>query len=202
MAAAQRWSVSWPAADGVLVAREARAAEVGVASAQLAAWYNEDYNRSMLSNTEALDAADVREYYGNLREEGGRGFLLYADERLLGDADLRHLDLARGTGEFAILIGERAVQGRGFGTRFALMLHALAFLKLGLERLYVAIIPANRGSLRLFEKLGYQPDDSPAARTYVDEADDRTLSFARADFLRLHGEILPALRFAPELPEP
>jgi hypothetical protein len=40
-------------------------------------------------------------------------------------------------------------------TLFALMLHALAFEALRLERIYVSIIPTNRGSLLQFEKLGY-----------------------------------------------
>jgi len=163
-------------------------AEVDAAAGQLAAWYNEEHNRAMMSNTVEMDTADVREHFATVGQEGGHTFLLYFDGRLLGDADLRHVDPQARTGEFAILIGERSVQGRGLGTRFALILHALAFEKLGLDRIYVSIIPANSGSLRLFEKLGYQRDDSPAARAYIDEDDDVTMSFGRDEFLRRHGD--------------
>ena len=41
------------------------------------------------------------------------------------------------------------------------MLHAFGYDVLGLERIYISVIPANAASRRLFEKLGYQRDDSP-----------------------------------------
>ena len=189
--------MSWAGPDGRLDAREPTRAEVEAAAATLSAWYNETHNRSMMSNETEMDPDEVLEHFDGVWEEGGRNFLLYAEGRLMGDADLRHVDTTTRTAEFAIMIGERNVQGRGYGTRFALMLHALAFTTLHLERIYVSIIPANRGSLRLFEKLGYQSDNSPAARAYVDEPDDVTLSFAHADFVRLHGASIGQLEVAP-----
>jgi RimJ/RimL family protein N-acetyltransferase len=197
MSQPERWSVSWDASDGRLAACEPTERDVAAAAARLSGWYNEDHNRSMMSNEDVMDVDEVCEHFEGVWEEGGRNFLLYADDRLLGDADLRHVDSATHTAEFAILIGERRVQGRGYGTRFAIMLHALAFEKLGFERIYVAIIPANRGSLRLFEKLGYQRDDSPAARAYIDEDDDVTMSFGRDDFRRRHGDTVAHLAMAP-----
>jgi RimJ/RimL family protein N-acetyltransferase len=188
MSQPQRWSVSWHTTAGELETREPSRAEVEVIASSLSAWYNEEYNRAMMSNQHEMGPADVREHFDNLWAKGGRAFLLYAQGHLMGDADLRHIDHRAGTAEFAIMIGERNVQGRGYGTRFALMLHALAFEKLALERIYVSIIPANRGSQRLFEKLGYQLDVSPAARAYTDEDDDITMSFGRDDFRRLHAE--------------
>jgi RimJ/RimL family protein N-acetyltransferase len=196
MSQQERWSVSWRGPHDRLEAHEPTAAEVDAAAAHLSAWYNEEHNRAMMSHAELLDPGDVREHYANVWQEGGRNFLLYADGRLMGDADLRHVDTTTRTAEFAIMIGERNVQGRGYGTRFALMLHALAFAALGLARIYVTIIPQNRGSLRLFEKLGYQRDVSPAARSYIDEEDDVTLSFGRDDFHRIHGDTIRQLTVA------
>jgi RimJ/RimL family protein N-acetyltransferase len=196
MLQSERWSVSWNDSDERLVAREPTRAEVKTAALRLSGWYNEEHNRSMMANDEAMEPSDVRDQFDGVVKEGGRNFLLFANERLMGDADLRHVDAAARTGEFAILIGERNVQGRGYGTRFALMLHALAFTALGLERIYVSIIPANTGSLRLFQKLGYQPDDSRAARSYIDAPDDVTLSFGRDEFLQRHGDTVRQLTIA------
>ena len=98
----------------------------------------------------------------------------------MGDADFRNVE--DGTGEFAIMIGGRASQGRGLGTRFGLMLHGFGFGTLGLERIYISVIPANGASRRLFEKLGYQIDDSPEAREFIDEESDITMSLARPAF--------------------
>ena len=126
--------------------------------------------------------ADVLAYYEELRIEGGRPFLLYVDGVLMGDADFRNIE--DGTGEFAIMIGGRASQGRGLGTRFGLMLHLFGYDVLGLERIYISVIPANAASRRLFEKLGYRIDDSPEARLFIDEETDLTMSLARSAFDR------------------
>jgi RimJ/RimL family protein N-acetyltransferase len=198
MSLSERWSVSWNTAAGRLVAREPTAGEVAAAAARLSCWYNDAHNRAMMANTCAMDEAEVCAHFSSLRHAGGRAFLLFSPDGLMGDADLRHVDPTTRTAEFAILIGERTAQGRGLGTRFALMLHALAFAALALERIYVTIIPANRGSLRLFEKLGYRPDDSPAARAYADEDDDISLSIAGDDFMRQRGDTLRQLAITRE----
>jgi RimJ/RimL family protein N-acetyltransferase len=147
----------------------------------------------MLSHAEDLSARDVVAHYRDLADEGGRPFLLSYDGALVGDADLRHVE--GGGAEAAILVGERSIQGKGLGTRFGVMLHAFAFRSLGLERVYATIIPANGASLRLFEKLGYERDDSPAARRYADEASDVSLSLSPTRFEALHAALAARVRF-------
>jgi RimJ/RimL family protein N-acetyltransferase len=166
-------------------AYEPTSAEVVVAAPRLAAYYNEPHNRAMLAHASELSVDDVIEHYRGLVARGGRPFLLEHAGALVGDADVRHIE--DGRGEAAILVGERSVQGRGLGTRFGVMLHAFAFRQLALARLYVSVLPANHPSLRLFEKLGYERDDTPAARRYADEPDDLTLSLTAARFAALHG---------------
>lgn len=182
------WAIEWRSGDEVLTAIEPTKGEIAGASFDLAAHYNDAHNRRMMAHVaEPFTAAAVATYYRELREEGGRPFLLLRAEAgapalsaLLGDGDLRNIQDQRA--EVAIMIGSRATQGQGLGTRYATMLHAFAFQVLGLERLYVSVIPANLASRRLFEKLGYQLDDSPEARELIDEATDLTLSVSRARF--------------------
>lgn len=175
------WAVEWRQGEETLAAIEPTAEELGRAAPELAAFYNDSHNRAMMGHTsDAYTAADVIAYYQQLRAQAGRPFLLLRDAVLLGDADFRNID--GGAGEFAIMIGGRAMQGRGLGTRFGLMLHAFGYGVLGLERIYVSVIPANTASRRLFEKLGYRIDDSPAARAYIDEESDLTMSLERATF--------------------
>jgi RimJ/RimL family protein N-acetyltransferase len=179
------WAVEWRGEDQVLTAIEPTGAEIADASADLAAYYNDAHNRQMMAHQEEpFTAADVASYYRELRGEGGRPFLLQRVEAdalsLLGDGDLRNIE--DGTAEVAIMIGGRAVQGRGLGTRYATMLNVFAFAVLGLERLYVSVIPANTASRRLFGKLGYEIDDSPDARDFIDDESDVTMSVSRARF--------------------
>ncbi len=112
----------------------------------------------------------------------------YAGGKLVGDADFR--SLAAGRGEFAILILERGAQGKGLGTRFATLLHALAFRALGLERIYVTILPQNVASRRLFARIGYAVDASAEARAYVDEELDVAMSLGKEAFERDHADAI------------
>ncbi len=180
---ARLWAVEWAAEGETLTALEPTDDELRRAAPELAASYNDGHNRVMMGHDgQPHSAADVIAYYDELRVEGGRPFLLHLDGVLMGDADFRNIGAS--TGEFAIMIGGRASQGRGLGTRFALMLHRFGFDVLALERIYVSVIPANAASRRLFEKLGYQLDDSPEARELIDDETDLTMSLARSAFDR------------------
>jgi RimJ/RimL family protein N-acetyltransferase len=180
---AMLWAVEWKQGDETLTALEPTGEELRRAAPELAAFYNDSHNRAMMAHeTEAYTAADVIAYYETLRTEEGRPFLLFLDGVLMGDADFRNIEDR--AGEFAIMIGGRATQGRGLGTRFGLMLHAFGYDVLGLDRIYISVIPSNTASRRLFEKLGYQPDDSPEARELIDDESDLTMSLARSAFDR------------------
>jgi len=190
---AGRWQAQ---AEGALRVSEPTAADVAAVAPRLAAFYNEPHNKRLLANTVDLTAADVAEFHAQVRADGGRTLLLWRDDQLMGDADFRHVDPGAGTAEFAILIGDRGAQGQGLGTRFATMAHALAFAALPLARVYVSIVAGNEASLRLFHKLGYERDDSPAARAGADEASDVTLSVAPAAFRAACGNALAAISLA------
>jgi RimJ/RimL family protein N-acetyltransferase len=195
MSGGARWSVEWAAPPGLLRLFEPTAPEVAALAGRLADFYNQAHNRAMLAHTVTLSMDDVLQHYQALRNDQGRAFLLFIDGALVGDADLR--GVAGDHAEFAILIGEPALQGQGLGTSFALMAHALAFRRLALQRLYVSIAAQNTASRRLFEKLGYQLDDGPAARATIDEESDVTLSLDRGRFEARCGTRLDAaLRFA------
>jgi hypothetical protein len=75
------------------------------------------------------------------------------------------------------------------------MLHAWAFRGLGLHRVYVTILPANRASVRLFEQLGYGPDTSPRARSLIDEESDVSLSVERSLFELQHRAMMDGAEF-------
>ncbi len=165
--------------------------EVHAHARDLAAMYNDDHNRAMMGH-DAMTEADVVAHFDEMRRDGARTLLFFQGETLVGDGDLR--GMAAGAAELAIMIGARATQGRGLGTRFALMLHAFAFRVLGLERVYVGIVPGNLASRRLFDKLGYREDASDEARAYADDESDVTTSTDRASFEARHAAALDAIR--------
>ena len=189
--ATRTYRVAWTTPAGELEAREPTAEELDASVAALAAGYNEPTNAVLLGHTAALDEADVRAHYESLRGEHGRAFLLYRDGVLVGDADLR--GLAGQTGEFAFLIVDPASQGQGLGTRFAQMIHALAFGPLGMARLYAAVLPDNTASRRVFEKLGYGVDNTVEGHDYGDPG-DIVLVIEGPTFLRLNAPDVAHMR--------
>jgi ribosomal protein S18 acetylase RimI-like enzyme len=94
------------------------------------------------------------------------------------------------------MVASPAAQGKGLGTRVALMVHMYGFRRLGLERIYASVIPDNTASRRVFEKLGYQVDASPAARAYADEPGDITMAIDRAAFERSHAQAMAEIELA------
>lgn len=186
-----RLVVEWHTQDERLRAYEPTREEIARFAPTLAGYYNDDYNRSMMANTVVMSAAEVIEYFESLRHTGSKAFLLELNGELLGDADIRHITAK--TAEFAILVGQRPQQGKGLGTRFAIMLHALAFRGLGLEQLFISIVPANLPSQRLFAKLGYAPDNTPAARASIDHPSDLTFSLPRTTFDPAQAPHLPQI---------
>ncbi len=179
--------------DGAgLVAFEPNDAEILSAAPALAAFNNDQFNASMMTNTQQMTAAEIVDVYSSLRGEAGRPFLLEHNGKLVGDADFRNID--GDSAEFAILIGARTQQSRGLGTQCAMMLHALAFNKIHLDKVYATVIPLNKGSIRMLEKLGYQLDSSARALALREAADDIVMSISRAAFELNHAKTITHFR--------
>src|SRR5689334_1625131 len=159
--------ITWTTPAGRLVAIEPRPDEVARHAGALAAAYNDPHNAPLLGHSEDVDEDDVADHYADVAAAGGHNFLVFLDGALVADGDLRKV--GGGAAEFAFMVAAPAAQGKGLGTRVALMIHGFGFGRLGLERIYASIIPHNTASRRVFEKLGYRVDDSSAARVYADE---------------------------------
>lgn len=188
-----RARLSWHVGGHALLAVEPSVGELADHAPALAAAYNDPANATLLGHVDELTQSDVIESYADLADDGARQFLLFVDGALAGDADLRGLD-GDGAAEFAFLIGQPRAQGQGLGTRFALMIHAFGFAPapagLGLERIYASVVPANAASLRVFAKLGYTEDRSPAARRWADADGDVVLSVGATTFADAHAAAL------------
>ena len=189
-----RYQLEWTTPAGALVVIEPRLEEVAPLAPLLAAAYNDPHNAPLLGHTDELSEADVLDHYRGMIDGGARPFLFYRGGALAGDGDLRGIEGA--AAEFAFLITDPEAQGHGLGTRFAIMVHALAFGPLALERVYASVIPANTASRRVFQKLGYTTDEDALARAYADDG-DLVMSIDRATFAQHHGDAAAQVRIAP-----
>lgn len=172
----ERIELSW-VKDGVsLVAVEPDEALVASHADRLTRWYNAPENASMMGGSGSMTDDDTREYWAELRANGGRGFLFFVGGVLTGDADLRSFGEAPlgAFAEFAIMIGDSAQKGRGLGRALAEMVHVFAFRELGLARVYGQPKPENVRVRRMEAGIGYERDDGPIARSIAD--DDQSLT--------------------------
>lgn len=79
-------------------------------------------------------------------------------DRAIGNVTLRNLDRENGSAEVAIVIADRALQGRGYGTDALNCLVDFAFGELRLERIYLHVFDYNQRARRSYEKAGFQTD--------------------------------------------
>ena len=174
--------IQWGELSAIVPTRD----EIARYAPALAAAYNDPRNSTLLGNTQPLTADEVVEHYQSVEYP----FVFLQAGELAGDGDLR--GVVNGAAELAFLIAAPSAQGKGLGTRFALMLHAFAFGQLALDRVYASVIPENTASRRVFEKLGYVVDETGE---YGDEG-DVVLRIDKPRFLERHarevGEIVVA----------
>ncbi len=175
---------------GTLLAIEPSPAEIAKHSNALSTGYNEPANAELMGHATAISPDEVIDAYTDSIAAGMRAFLLFVDGAFAGDADLRNF---RGnTAEFAFMIAAPTAQGKGLGTAFAAMIHAFGFRTLELQRIYASVVPQNVASRRVFEKLGYVVDESPAGREYAEEPGDVVLVLERDAFVTPPGIIIGA----------
>jgi RimJ/RimL family protein N-acetyltransferase len=190
----QRYRIDWPAPVGHLAALEPTIDDVREHAVTLAAGYNEPRNAVLMGHTSHIEPEEVVEVYAAMFAGGARPFLVFTDDALVGDADLR--GFVDGTAEFAFMIGAPNLQGKGLGTRVAIAVAAFGFRVADLRVIYASVVPHNVASLRVFHKVGFRVDGSEPARAYADEPDDIVLSIDRATFERDNAAALAELQIA------
>ncbi len=84
---------------------------------------------------------------------------IVADEngRAIGTCGLRGIDEAQGVAYLGIMIGEKSLWDRGYGTSATTALLAYAFGDLGLREVRLSCHRDNHRALRCYEKAGFLP---------------------------------------------
>lgn len=176
---------------GTLTLREPAPADVDRYADVLVRAYNDPKNAPLLGHEDEIDRDEVIEHYAELAEDEAHAFMLFEGDRLVGDGDLR--GISDGAAELAFLIASPSEQGKGIGTKLALLLTTFGFRVLELDTIFASVVPENVASRRVFEKLGYWLDDSARARGFADVPGDLVFALDRAAFERLHGATVAAV---------
>ena len=116
--------------------------------------------------------------------------LTLADNKLIGNCGLHHLDLKNRTAIFGIFIGDKDYWGKGYGTDSTRTLLRYAFEQLGLNRVELEVYDYNPRAVRAYEKAGFRRDGVRRQALYRDGEfhDIYLMGILRADWERLRGD--------------
>ena len=93
-----------------------------------------------------IDAAHKRNIHLAIADE---------NDEYLGTISLKNIDWEAKTAEYAISL-RRMAQGKGIALDATQELIQYAFCTLGLNRIYLNVLPANQRAVHLYEKCGFQ----------------------------------------------
>jgi RimJ/RimL family protein N-acetyltransferase len=93
---------------------------------------------------------------------------LLPDGRPIGATDLREINLEDGHAAFGIVIGEKDLWGRGYGTEALLAICDFGFDQLRLERIELDVYADNERARRSYEKAGFQVEGTLRHGHFVD----------------------------------
>lgn len=123
-------------------------------------WYRDpEISRLTRYRTDPMTSEEIERYFRG-RVLGG-DTLSYAihlrdGDRLIGAATFSQLDVPNGSVTYHITIGERDCWGRGFGSEATELMLGLAFDRLGLHRVGLAVFEFNGRAIRAYEKAGFR----------------------------------------------
>jgi RimJ/RimL family protein N-acetyltransferase len=80
------------------------------------------------------------------------------ESRAIGNVSLRDIDRENGSAELAVVIVDRAYQGRGYGTDAVGCIVDFGFGEQRLERIFLHVFDYNQRARRSYEKAGFQVD--------------------------------------------
>ena len=80
------------------------------------------------------------------------------DDRCLGHVGLYRIDHRIRAAEFAIMLGDRSVWGRGIGRRCTGFAIQYGFLELNLNRISLQVLATNERALHLYTSLGFREE--------------------------------------------
>ncbi len=123
-------------------------------------WLNDgEVTRWMQHGIFPNSAEAMEEFYRSTATSGTDcvlAIVLAEGDRHVGNIGIHRIHPTFRSAEIGILIGDRSVWGRGIGTEAIRLVVAHAFRRMNLNRLYAGAVDENRGSIRAFEKAGFQ----------------------------------------------
>src|SRR5437016_2060384 len=113
------------------------------------------------------------------------GVALKSDNRLIGLVGLKDINYINQTAEFYVIIGDRTIQGKGYGTEATRLMFRYGFMELNLNRIQTQDMEGNIGGWRADEKAGmkYEGTLRQVILRFGKYHDVRVYSILRSEYL-------------------
>lgn len=101
--------------------------------------------------------------------------------KLIGSCSLRNIDMNAHLAELQIRIGERCMQGKGYGTAAIQQLLQYGFETLALERINLDVFYTNKRAIKAYEKCGFYRESIKCKGAFIDDSyvDILTMSISK-----------------------
>ncbi len=113
------------------------------------------------------------------------GVALNSDNRLIGLVGLKDINYVNQSAEFYVIIGDRILQGKGYGTEATKLMFRYGFMELNLNRIQTKDFEENIGGWRADEKAGMKFEGRlrQSILRFGKYHDERLYSILRSEFL-------------------
>lgn len=125
-------------------------------------WLNDQTVTRFLDSGRFPNSPERMEEFYKLHANGSSAMVLaivlMENNKHVGNIRLHQIDYVHRSAEVGIFVGDVSAWGRGIATEAIQLLSGHAFNKLNLNRLAAGAVLDNRGSIRAFEKAGFQSE--------------------------------------------
>ena len=151
-------------------------------------WMNDEEIRRYFSIYPTSDTRG-KERLEQLYKDGKHiifGVVLNSDNRLIGLVGLKEINYLNQSAEFYVIIGDRSLQGRGYGTEATKLMIRYGFMELNLNRIQTQDMEENIGGWRADEKAGFKYEGTlrEVILRFGKYNDVRVYSLLRSEYLK------------------
>ena len=131
----------------------------------------------------------MEEYYRNIALSPNNAMLAIIDkesEKHIGNIKLGPINWVTRITPLGIMIGNKEFWGKGYGTEAIRLVLDYAFIRLNLYKVTAGVASINEGSVKAFEKAGFEIEGQAKSQFFLDGEyyDSLYLGITKEDFLK------------------
>jgi diamine N-acetyltransferase len=135
-------------------------------------WSNDPEIRKLIGEVAPMTDAETEKFYEELIKDKDLQWyavVLKKGNRVIGEAGLLRMCRAWRCTDMTIIIGEKDVWGKGYGTEVGHLLLDYAFNRLGFHRVSIGVVGFNTRALKFWQALGFRKEGIERDGYYCDE---------------------------------